>query len=269
MTCMIQAAGTIELYFYGELPPSERAGVEAHLKRCAECRQALEDLSVIRASLASLPDVATPPGGDWSAFMARLDGARQRPAGHYVDVHARETDRVVATTLRRRIGPYLAFAALLALVTIGALLVFTKVRQPDAARVDVAAANSGVPQRDAVPAALSPDPALVSLSGQHFERSKLVVLGLAAKDATKPVVADWAYERNLATTLLGDTRLYRQAAEERGMDTLAGVMQDLELVLLQTSMSQDPDRASLEQLQRLIRRRDLLTKMNVVHAGGL
>ena len=44
MTCDIQAAGTIELYFYGELPPDERAAVQAHLKRCAACRQALEDL---------------------------------------------------------------------------------------------------------------------------------------------------------------------------------------------------------------------------------
>jgi hypothetical protein len=108
----------------------------------------------------------------------------------------------------------------------------------------------------------------VSLSGQHFQRSKLVVLGLATKDATKPGEDDWAYERELATGLLNDTRLYRLAAEERGMTGLAGVMRDLELVLLQTSMSERPDEESLEQLQRLIRRRDLLTKMDVVYAGG-
>ena len=109
------------------------------------------------------------------------------------------------------------------------------------------------------------DPALAALSGQHFERSKLVVLGLATKDARQ---ADWEYERVLAGSLLNDTRLYRLAAEERGMQSLAGVMRDLELVLLQTSMSERRDAASLEHLQRLIRRRDLITKMEIVHAGG-
>ena len=112
------------------------------------------------------------------------------------------------------------------------------------------------------------DPALMALSDQHFERSKLVVLGLATRDASNAAEADWAYERTLATNLLTDTRLYRIAAEERGMDRLAGVMRDLELVLLQTSMAEDVDAASLAQLQRLIRRRDLITKMNVVHEGG-
>ena len=73
MSCHLQASGTIELYFYGELPLAERAEVQAHIGQCAECRAALDDLSVIRAALAVRPDVATPPGGDWSGFMARLN----------------------------------------------------------------------------------------------------------------------------------------------------------------------------------------------------
>ena len=105
----------------------------------------------------------------------------------------------------------------------------------------------------------NPDPGLLAVSGQHFERSKLVVLGLVTKTGHQD---DWACERQLASSLLGDTRLYRLAAEERGMQPLADVMSDLELVLLQTSMADQPTEASLHQLQRLIRRRDLLTKMN-------
>ena len=87
--------------------------------------------------------------------------------------------------------------------------------------------------------------AFAALSEQHFERSKLVVLGLANKDARKAGGDDWAYERGLASNLLNDTRLYRLAAEERGMKTLAGVMGDLEIVLLQTSLADAPDRAAL------------------------
>ena len=87
MSCHLQAGGTIELYFYGELPLAERAEVQAHMGQCAECRAALDDLSVIRAALAVRPDVATPPGGDWSGFMARLntriaDEGTGRPRAH-------------------------------------------------------------------------------------------------------------------------------------------------------------------------------------------
>jgi hypothetical protein len=103
--------------------------------------------------------------------------------------------------------------------------------------------------------------AFTALSEQHFERSKLVVFGLANKETRKDGGEDWAYERGMASDLLNDTRLYRLAAEERGMTQIAGVMADLELVLLQTSLADVPDRAALAQIQRLIRKRDLVTKI--------
>lgn len=66
---------------------------------------------------------------------------------------------------------------------------------------------------------------------------------------------------------MSDTRLYRQAAEARGMRTLAGVMGDLEIVLLQTSLAAAPDVDALGQIQRLIHKRGLVTKMDVTGAG--
>ena len=114
----------------------------------------------------------------------------------------------------------------------------------------------------------SPEAAFTALSEQHFERSKLVVLGLANKDPHHAREADWAFERGLASSLLSDTRLYRQAAEARGMKSLAGVMGDLELVLLQTSLADAPDAEALEQIQRLIHKRDLVTKMEVAATTG-
>jgi hypothetical protein len=272
MSCHLQASGTIELYFYGELPLAERAEVQAHLGGCAECRAALDDLSVIRAALAVRPDVATPPGGDWSGFMARLN-TRIAEEGQAEGTPAPAS--VVAISWRRRVAPYLAAAAVLVLVTISAVVTL---KQRGAAPAPAASgaratptslATTPVPVIAPVVGTGNPDPgrdpALSALSDQHFERSKLVVLGIATKDARQ---ADWEYERQLAGTLLSDTRLYRVAAEERGMQGLAGVMRDLELVLLQTSMAEQRDAASLEHLQRLIRRRDLITKMEVVRAGG-
>ena len=270
MNCHLQASGTIELYFYNELPLAERAEVQAHIGRCAECRAALDDLSVIRAALAVRPDVATPPGGDWSGFMDRLNTRIARDGqGEQVESPPALAN-VVAISWRRRVAPYLAAAAALALVTMSSV-VMLKQRAVEEPRVAVGqpVALEPVPSADAqIVRASSPglvDPGLAAVSDQHFERSKLVVLGIATKDAGR---ADFAYERELAGTLLSDTRLYRLAAEERGMQSLAGVMRDLELVLLQASMSEHRDAASLEHLQRLIRRRDLITKMEIVHAAA-
>jgi hypothetical protein len=52
------------------------------------------------------------------------------------------------------------------------------------------------------------------------------------------------------------------------MKTLARVMGDLELVLLQTSLADTPDADVLEQIQRLIHKRDLVTKMDVTATTG-
>jgi hypothetical protein len=68
---------------------------------------------------------------------------------------------------------------------------------------------------------------------------------------------------------LNDTRLYRMAAEQRGLSSLAGVMRDLELVLLQASMAESTDDSALPQIQRLIARRGLVEKMDVVGTTGL
>jgi hypothetical protein len=269
MTCRIHDAGAIELYFYGELSPPERVHVHAHLRQCAECRRVLDELAIIRAALASRPDVATPPAGDWSGFMARLDAEiRNGAAEGAEDADGISRGRLLTMPLARRFAPYLAAAAMLVLAAIGTLIVSTR-REPSPASVPAPVTGRVIaPVQTAAMPPATVDPALLSLSDQHFERSKLVVLGLATRDATRPGDANWTFERDLATTLLDDTRLYRVAAEERGMDALAGVMRDLELVLLQTSMTEQTDPQSLEQLQRLIRRRDLITKMNVVYDGG-
>jgi hypothetical protein len=257
--CGIQASGAIELYFYGELEGAEFQDVAWHIHGCDACRQALEELAIIRAALNARPDVSAPPGGDWAPFMARLDDAVRGE---------RPQHRIVAPAVFARRGPamrpsyagYLAMAALLALVTMSVLFVArtrdTVTPQP----APIASVSNASALRKA-----EPDPALARISEQHFERSKLVLLGLATRDAQQSV--GWEYERDLAAGLLNDTRLYRMAAENRGMTRLAGVLRDLELVLLQTSMTDQGDPAALAQIQRLIRRRDVLGQMEAVTAA--
>lgn len=268
-TCLMQASGTIELYFYGELDPRARGETERHLAACADCRRALEELDVIRAALAARPDVSAPPDGDWGPFMEQLDRAVARESGRSPSLP------VVAPAGPWRISAgWMTMAALLALVSLSVAQVIRSraVTADPAPAVERAAGRDVRPVADAAgePApAWTPEAAFASLSEQHFERSKLVVLGLASKDPEEARAGEWAYERDLASALLGDTRLYRLAAEERGMTSLASVMGDLELVLLQTAMSRDPEPATLGQIQSLIRKRDLVTKMNVMHVPGM
>lgn len=260
LPCAVLDSGVVELFFYDELDRTERDRVSGHLAECRECAEALQDLAMIRRALASRPDVSAPKDHDWSAFMTRLDAALLvgQPIGRA---------RKVVAPLRRRVPParpwvgWLATAALLALVTINVLFV---ARQEPAAPSRQGQAGIGA-GGDVVPVAGS---GLRSAGEKHFERSKLVVLGLAERGPQEASPEDWAYERELATSLLNDTRLYRMAAEQRGLRALAGVMRDLELVLLETSMAQETDPAALEQIQRLIRKRGLVQKMDTVaHAG--
>ena len=264
--CHLQATGTIELYFYGELDARARLDVEAHLTSCADCRQALDDMRTIQAALATRPDISAPAGGDWTGFMTRLDAAIR-------DESESLAPEGVRSFSPRYHGRYVVYAAMAALITLVSISVAYIVESRRQLKESALAGNVSPAPKPPEPVAAapaqewSPDAGLVSLSEQHFERSKLVVYGLANKDAHRSSAQDWAYERQLASTLLSDTRLYRLAAEERGLKSVARVMGDLELVLLQTSMSSNPEPATLQQIQRLIYKRDLVSKMDVVVSG--
>ncbi|HJR61502.1 MAG TPA: zf-HC2 domain-containing protein [Vicinamibacterales bacterium] len=261
--CTVQDAGTIELYFYGELEGAERARIDDHLRQCRECSGALEELKVIRVALSARPDVSGPPSGDWSVFMQRLDDAVRSDAIARVPVPFKARTIVP----RRPFVRLLASAALLAIVAISVFFASQAGRRTVETDGTLAPARiaGAVADDDAAPIQAG----LAAVGARHFERSKLVVLGLAAKDPGAGESSDWAYERELATSLLNDTRLYRMAAEQRGLTSLAGVMRDLELVLLQTSMAEATDDSALPQIQRLIRKRGLVQKMDVVGTTGL
>jgi hypothetical protein len=257
-SCDVHASGAIELYFYGELEGAEHQNVTRHVRACSTCRQALEELAVIREALETRPDVSAPASGDWTAFMTRLDAAiGQERRSHQAATVAMFGRR--ETAQRPSYTGYLAMAALLALVTMSVLFV-ARNRGPLATEAPQSAAPPIADASIRKPA--EADPTLTNMSEQHFERSKLVLLGLATKDTKQ--AASLTYERDLAGGLLNDTRLYRMAAEDRGMTRLAGVLRDLELVLLQTSMTDEGDPAAVAQLQRLIRKRDLLGQMDTV-----
>ena len=258
-SCPVHDAGSVELFFYDELTDSERTSVERHIRGCHVCRVAFDELRVIRAALAARPDVSVPASGDWSAFMERLDRAvhPEPPAAAIVPFAPR------SGAVGRPLVGLLATAALLTVVAIGVFFASQAGRRviDPGGTLPTTTATAGSEEATPIQAGLA------SVGARHLERSKLVVLGLATREPGEGDASDWAYERELATALLNDTRLYRMAAEERGLTSLAGVMQDLELVLLQTSMADAGDETALPQIQRLIRKRGLVQKMDVGTTG--
>jgi hypothetical protein len=257
--CALAESPDVELYFYGELETADRARVETHLGGCAECRGHLEDLYAIQRALLSRPTVDAPPAGDWSGFMRRLDDNVRHAPQAPGQVAAVETASRFWSTRH-----VIALAAMLALVTIGAVIA-SRVRTIPSPPVALNEVPAVVPDRHAEQ---TRERALREGSAEHLERSKLVVLGLATRDPRQTTAADWQFERQLAGTLLSQTRLYRLAAQESGVSDVAGVMRDLETVLLEASMTERADRESLQRVQRLITRRDLVSKMQSVVTSG-
>lgn len=61
MNCQ-QARDLLSLYVDGELPATERSGLEEHLERCEDCRCELEELRALVDALGSLPEEPLPTG---------------------------------------------------------------------------------------------------------------------------------------------------------------------------------------------------------------
>ncbi|HSL19963.1 MAG TPA: zf-HC2 domain-containing protein [Vicinamibacterales bacterium] len=245
-SCLRASSESLTLLFYGELPPDERASLEEHVRTCEECTAILAEFDQVRAALAARAEAAR-GHRDWAAFMHGLDAALEAAADAppYLERHARPIDR---HTWR---GAWIPLAALLVLgIALG--LIWQR-RALGPAETVVA----GAERPDAA------DAALEAAAMRHFGRAKLVVLGLAMKDAGTATAKDWQYERELAASLLPETRLFRLSAADHGASRLADLLGDLESVLLQASLTSEADTPELERIQRVIRRRDLLVRMDL------
>ena len=240
----------VELYFYGELGPDDHAAFERHLPDCRACQEALDELTEIRNALTPIPALAQRSDFEWAAFMRRLDARIMGAAapGEGIDWQP------PAKTRGPMVAAVLATAASL-VIGIGAGVLWQRERSRlsiPGSTVDGLPATTG---QSAGQARWTRDAAL-----QHLDRSKIVLLGLANKDAGAVSPDDWAYERSLAASLLPDTRLLRLSALEAGDAELASLLNDLEILMLQASFSAEPDRATLSRLQRYISHRDLLVR---------
>jgi hypothetical protein len=239
-----------ELIAYHDGEGVGREAVATHLGDCPECR---EDLARIDALLAALNSIPVPePGEDygqrvWQQISPRLPERR----GHWWDLLFSEP-KTVGWLAPRRWAAAGAIAALVLAAFIAGR--WSKpVGQPD---TSVAVAQSKVRER-----------ILVMAVSEHLGRSEMVLVELAnsGPQSAGQKEVNISGEQRRAEDLLEENRLYRQTALEQGDSALAGVLDELERVLLDVAHSpQQMTPVQLEDMRKRIEARGILFKVRVV-----
>jgi hypothetical protein len=218
------------LHFYGETG----SAAEPHLASCAECRGQYQALQRV---LNTLVDPAPVPhrGEDysdqvWSRIAPKL-GKREW---------------LSAWLAPKRWVPALVAAALV-------IIAFFAGRYSPRTEVNVAGESVGGEVRERV---------LVVAVGDHLERSKMLLVEIANADPDQTM--DLMDQREKAEDLVYTNRLYRQTAVTAGAGRVAGLLEELERVLIEIAHSpEELHGARLESLRERIRNEGLIFKIRV------
>jgi hypothetical protein len=233
------------LYRYGEA--KDAAAIGEHLAACAACRAAYQSLERVLAAVDQMP--APDPGENyaaavWQRLQPRLQQCRP----------ARRDEGAVRSLTLAALFPWrrLALAAAMAALIVAAFLVGRFWPRPQTVA------------RQPLPEQVRERILLVAL-GEHLERSQMILIELA--NANPGPQLDVSSERRWAADLVGDNRLYRQAAARAGDPAMTAVLDDLERVLLEIAHSPSTlSGGELERIQRRIESGDILFKLRVVES---
>ena len=269
--CELVDSPDVEMYFYDELDAGRsRRASERHLRGCDACRQRLDDLHAIRHALAERPVDRRAA----SRRLVRLHASarlRRRRTVEPSNLRTAGTRTPNLGTLEPwNLRTAVALAAVLALVTIGVL---ARGAVPSHAAADcrrqpyaAGAVRRTAPADEDGRAGRS---RLREGSVEHLERSKLVVLGLATRDPharARRLAVRAARSRGRCCPTRGCTgrqpcrtrRGRRGARDARPRNGAARGVDERQRQIA----------AALERVQRLIAKRDLVVKMQVMAAAG-
>jgi hypothetical protein len=238
-----------ELIAYQDGEVEGRAMITSHLADCAECQAELARIDALLAAINSIP--VPEPAGDygqrvWQQISPRLPEKR----AHWWDFLFSQP-RTIGWLAPRR---WVAAGAVAALVL--AAFIAGRLSKPIVPGTPVAVDQSKVRER-----------ILVLAVGEHLGRSEMVLVELANSSPQSAGQKDVniSQEQRRAEDLLEENRLYRQTALEQGDSALAGVLDELERVLLDVAHSpQQLSPAQLQGLRQRIETRNILFKVRVV-----
>jgi hypothetical protein len=239
----------------GEIVSSDARSVaiSEHVKECPECKTELERIDAVLAALDAIP--VPDPGDDygqrvWRQIAPRLPEKRARWWRFGV-----RRDVSMGWLEPRRLATLSAVAALVIVAFIAGRETKTTVA-PRATVADSGAVRERI---------------LVMAVGEHLGKSEMVLVeltnalpsGRTSAGGAKQV--DISAEQRRAENLLEENRLYRQTALEQGDAGLAGVLDELERVLLDVAHSpKEVSAAQLETIQQRIEAKGILFKVRVV-----
>ncbi len=249
------------LHHYGEA--TEAAAIEEHLASCERCRAGYQALGRVLAAVdaAPLPERGEAYGSEvWERLRpllaatpsrAGIGAPASRPASPPREKSrpgGRRSNAGLAGWLQpRRWAAAAALAILLAAAFLAGRFWPRQQQEPSAA---------------AIPTEIRERILLVAVS-DHLERSQMVLVELANTEAKGTV--DISTERQWARDLVGDNRLYRQAAARAGKQGMANVLEELERVLLEIAHSPAQlGPADREEIRRRIEAQGILFKIRVV-----
>ena len=219
---------------------------DEHLRACAECNAELARLAQVLDRVTS-PEVPEPADDYESRVWDRL----------------RWRMRVEAKRGKRSDWmKWLAVAAVTFFAFITGLLwrrqavpEYTEATATQTTAVQPAGQTNTQQQRDRV---------LLVVVSDHFDRSERILIELTNLTPTEDNV-DIGTERAAAEELLASNRLYRRTALDRGEESVATLLDELEPVLLQIAHA--PDDMSADELRRIQKRveaKGLVFKLRVV-----
>jgi hypothetical protein len=223
------------LHYYGE--EADAFAAEQHLEECAECRAHLSALQRVLNVVDSLP-------------------VPERGEEYAAEVWRRIERRLPASRLWWKLeGPWGwagAAAALASLVVVAFL----------AGRMFPTAGRKPAPVETAADRQNGERVLLVAV-GDFLERSQMVLIEL--NHANPSGQADISAEQQRAADLASENRLYRQTALQTGNTEMAGVLDDLERVLVE--IAHEPPQMGpkeLENLQHRLESAGILFKIRVL-----
>jgi hypothetical protein len=241
----------LTLLYYGELPPRDEGSARAHLGECADCRHRNDELLRLFAMVGSCPVPEPAEGYEadvWRRLQPSLRAARQARSGGF-------TVWLRGLIAPARVPAWATAGGLVAVIVVAFLLgrfwPGGDRTQPSAPASVAALPDSSLRER-----------ILLTALGDHFDRSQMMIVDLAS--ASPAANVDISLDQRRAADLLSATRLYRRAAIEAGDRGVADVLEALERVLTEVTVSPPTLTAyELQALQRRIDEQELLFKLRV------
>lgn len=243
----------LTLLYYGELTGEDERQARAHLQACGACRGRQNELLRLFGAVDGCP--VPDPAADFEAQVWR----RLQPA-----LRAAGAGRAGAGGRPRGwLAPSGARWGLAAAAAVLVLVAFTAGQYWQAHRVDAPAGQAAAP---GVAADTVRERILLSALGDHFDRTQGMLVELAS---TSPGgSADISGEQRRAADLLAATRLYRRAAVQAGDRNVADVLEAVERVLVEVTVSPAHLTAyELQSLQKRIDNQELLFKLRVASSA--